>query len=255
MEIKRFVLLLFIILIGISLTCCKTSYLLESGTKKGKGINISNNKNIYVRFYTNPGQWVQDKEYISNKEPSSSRAWVEIRHFIKDNKEYDINDETYTFVLFIDYSKIEKIELSKVILHKKNISINLRNFLEAACIVSYREFPYVQEFNDDDMLLLRNHGIIDFKNNEITKDKNFSPALILRYEDMDNIIKNNKNFIIDIDMTFETEDGNKEDITLKLKFKRKIVSDELRSIPEKIRKYFFELFLVLFLKLIGFKPY
>ena len=246
MKIKRFI---FIILIGISLTCCKTSYLLERGTKKGKGINISNNNNIHILFYKNQGEWVEDKEYVSNKERNSTNAWVTIRYVIIDNKEYNANDESYTFVLFIDYFNINKIELNKIIFHTKNKSFNLRNFLEAACIVSYHEFPYVLEFNDDDILLLRDNGIIDFKNNIITKDKEHSPDLILRYEDMDNIIKNNRKFTIEIDMTFETEDGKKEDITLNLKIKRKIIFKKFEKDGLSLSQYIGVLIFSWFLRL------
>ena len=251
MKNKHFIFLLFIILIGISLTCCKTSYLLERGTKKGKDINISNNNNIHILFYKNQGQWVQDKEYISNKERNSTNAWVTIRYAIIDNKEYNANDESYTFVLFLDYFNINKIELNKIIFHTKNKSFNLRNFLEAACIVSYHEFPNVLEFNDDDILLLRNNGIIDINNNIITKNKEQNPPdLILRYEGIDNIIKNNRKFSIEIDMTFETEDGKKEDITLNLKFKYKIVLDGLRRINDKIGESVVALVFVFFNSLI-----
>ena len=216
MENKRFIILLFIISTVISLTCCKGIYTLERNTQKGKGINISKNKNISVRFYTNPGI-VQDHEYIYNTERQSSRVtiWYDFSKNIEDYlsifKDYSIQKESNSLFLYIDIYEIKKIEIKRAILHNKNKSINFRNLIKA----------YGNKiFDDDELLLLNNYGIIDIENNKNIEHR-IGPDIILCYGDMDINLK--RKFNIEIDMTFETEDGKKEDITLNLKIKRKII--------------------------------
>ena len=218
------------------------TYMQDKDTQEGKGISMSDN-NIYIALcvYTISGN------YVKNKISRFTVPRVDIRYNISPytkgrekytfiNKYYNTEKEPYSFELKIDTKQIKKIEISKAVLHKKNKSVDFISLIMPVLIEfdsERREYTY-KAFDDDDMLLFRNNGIIDIDNNKIILNKEYS-VFLLTYDNIDVIFKENKYFSIEIKMTFETEKGKKEDITLNLKFKRKIIIE--KTIREIINEY------------------
>jgi hypothetical protein len=128
---------------------------------------------------------------------------------------------------------LNKIIFNKLILHTKNKSIDMRQNFSTIAICN-------QDSNEDDILLFKNYGIIDLENlrqrdsdsinrRDRTDDGllNYLPAIydqkvLLRlfYKNIDIVYKNDRNFIIEFDITLEKDNNTVDNKIIKAKFNR-----------------------------------
>lgn len=120
---------------------------------------------------------------------------------------------------------LNKIIFNKIILHTKNKSIDIHDKIilnreDKKEYPSGRRYSTKKIFDDDDILLFKNYGIIDLAKQRETLGY-FVDTASLFLENIDINYKNDKYYIIELDITLEKDDGTSENKIIKAKFIRK----------------------------------
>jgi hypothetical protein len=249
MNNKNYIFLIVLILISIPVSSCRSTYLPVNTKKENFGITISQNKNVCIVVTLNSKKKKDnglDSTYHGNDVQISfdvnqdNNGPHKSNYSLSDVKTVEKYNVPYHFYMWVDCYRIKKLEISKILLHKKNEFINILDKITAFDAAYHNVSP--NEFREKDMLLLRNYGIIDIENNDIYKGVK-NAHIILGYENIDiNYIQNNY-FIIEMCMSFENEVGKTEEVNFNLKFKRKIYTIPVEYIKEDIIHLFGGLFL------------
>jgi hypothetical protein len=149
-----------------------------------------------------------------------------------------IYKEPYDLYFDINIDGLKNIIFNRIILHKKNETIDLTNKIKISTTHRHSPLSGTNTFSGDEILLFNNFGVIDVSEQEKKINDGYYMNVYFTYKNVDIVYNEDIFFNIEIDMMIERNNGTILDKVIEVKFIRKNERSTV-SIPMFI---FFKLF-------------